>query len=708
MNKTTQNLSKQIYMYAVKTEAFHTPEEQEHQVKKDAYLNMKGRIKKYKKRLDKFIWEYNSIIESKNKLNQYDKQLLHDLQKKTFNHRKYNEIFLEYVICSIDKRKLVPNPDSRLYKYFEVCETAIDACTKKLKECYPKNKKIRSLRPDALNMKSIINQFDSSLIRTLGIKENEITKDIISVEVFSYAVFKDIVTKGFKYNNQKYEYFTSSAGMIRNKKNIFIRSSVLKKNKNKIMCGLNEDVINNKGGMNVNKFNAYLALCLTASTVWQGFDINKCIVVDDFKTVLKGRNVDYIDKQYSIQRKRMDIAIEHMDGAGIMLPKVTENNKCFQFRLPFFKGLLVPFPFDDFIAEYVEEDSCLVKDIYGKDWDIIKDDIQIIFTKSQFKMWKYYDSWQHYKNTFISEGCEASKCDVEPDKFKDQPLNYQVLQTLGDMSDEDLTYFAQNTNDELSKIGESEETMLRFLRADDSNEKKDFYQSAIAIYPPLLSDEYSKQIIKDSKRSMVNNARAGKIKLKNSKRTYIAPDVFAFAQWLFLKHQEPAGLLKNGEVYCSLFEEQELDVLRSPHLYREHAIRKNTLGEEKAKWFVSKSIYTSIHDLISKLLMFDVDGDDALIVSNRRFIDIAKRHMKGIVPLEYELSVAKSQELNKQNIYDGLVAAYSKQIGIVSNEISKVWNYVAQENATDKERAALDAEKLDVVKFLCMEFKCNY
>ncbi|MGD7963846.1 MULTISPECIES: hypothetical protein [Bacillus] len=703
MNKTTQNLSKQIYMYAVKTEAFHTPEEQKHQVIKDAYLNMKGRIKKYKKRLDKFIWEYNSIIKSKNKLSKHDEQLLHDLQKKTFNHRKYNEIFLEYVICSIDKQKLVPNPDSRLYKYFEVCETAIDDCTKKLKECYPKNKKIRSLRPDALNMKNIINQFDSSLIRTLGIKENEITKDIISVEVFSYAVFKDIVTKGFKYNNQKYEYFTSSAGMIRNKKNIFIRSSVLKKNKNKIMCGLNEDVINNKGGMNVNKFNAYLALCLTASTVWQGFDINKCIVVDDFKTVLKGRNVDYIDKQYSIQRKRMDIAIEHMDGAGIMLPKVTENNKCFQFRLPFFKGLLVPFPFDDFIAEYVKEDSCLVKDIYGKEWDVVKDDVQIIFTKSQFKMWKYYDSWQHYKNTFISEGCEASKCDVEPDKFKDQPLNYQVLQTLGDMSDEDLTYFAQNTNDELSKIGESEETMLRFLRADDSNEKKDFYQSAIAIYPPLLSDEYSKQIIKDSKRSMVNNARAGKIKLKNSKRTYIAPDVFAFAQWLFLKQQEPAGLLKNGEVYCSLFAKQELDVLRSPHLYREHAIRKNTLGEEKAKWFISKSIYTSIHDLISKLLMFDVDGDDALIVSNNRFIDIAKKHMKGIVPLEYELSVAKSQELNKQNIYDGLVAAYSKQIGIVSNEISKVWNYVAQENATDEERAALDAEKLDVVKFLCME-----
>lgn len=128
-------------MYAVRTEAFHTPEEHEYQVKKDAYLNMKGRIKKYKKRLDKFIWEYNNIIRDKNKINQHDKQLLHDLQKKTFNHRKYNEIFLEYVICSIDKRKLVPNSDSRLYKYFEVCETAIDDCTKELKNVIQRTRK---------------------------------------------------------------------------------------------------------------------------------------------------------------------------------------------------------------------------------------------------------------------------------------------------------------------------------------------------------------------------------------------------------------------------------------------------------------------------------------------------------------------------------------------------------------------------------------
>ncbi|MED4874587.1 hypothetical protein P9703_14030 [Bacillus subtilis] len=703
MNETNKNLSKQIYMYAVGTEAFHTPKEHEEQVKKDAYVGMKGRINKYKRRLDKFIRDYNDTIKDKNKITEQKEQELHQLQKKTFNHRKYNDIFLEYVICSVDKRNLVPNINSRLYKYFEACKEGIERCKVELDKLYPKNKKIRTLRPDSLKMNNIINQFDSSLLRTLGIKENEITQDIISVEVFNYAVFKDIVTKGFSYKNQKYEYFTSSAGMIRNKKNIFIRSSVLKKHKNKIMCGLNEDVINKKGGMNVNKFNAYLALCLTASTVWDGFDINKCIVVDDFETVLKDRNVDYIDKQYNIQRQRMDISIEHMDGAGIMLPKVTENNKCFQFRLPFFKGLLVPFPFDDFITEYVGKEACVVKDVYGKEWDIIKDDIQIIFTKSQFKMWKYYDSWQHYKNIFINEGCEASKCDVEPDRFKDQPLNYQVLQTLGDMSDEDLTYFAQNTNNELSKIGESKETMLRFLRADDSNENKDFYQSAISIYPPLLSDDYSKQIIKDTKRSLINNARAGKIKLRNTKRTYIAPDVFAFAQWLFLKHQEPTGLLKNGEVYCSLFEEQELDILRSPHLYREHAIRKNTLGREKEKWFISKSIYTSIHDLISKLLMFDVDGDDALIVSNNRFINIAKRHMKGVVPLEYELSVAKSQQINKKNLYEGLVAAYSKQIGIVSNEISKVWNYVTQKNSTDEEKAALEAEKLDVIKFLCME-----
>ena len=53
------------------------------------------------------------------------------------------------------------------------------------------------------------------------------------------------------------------------------------------MCGLTVDHINKLGGINVNKFIAYLALCNSATDVWEDFDIDKAIVVDDLETLVR-------------------------------------------------------------------------------------------------------------------------------------------------------------------------------------------------------------------------------------------------------------------------------------------------------------------------------------------------------------------------------------------------------------------------------------
>lgn len=59
-------------------------------------------------------------------------------------------------------------------------------------------------------------------------------------------------------------------------------------------------------------------------------------------------------------------------------------------RLPWVKGLLASFDFKKFIREAnarePEINHGLVKDIYGREWDVLQDDIRCIFTKSQFKM----------------------------------------------------------------------------------------------------------------------------------------------------------------------------------------------------------------------------------------------------------------------------------------------------------------------------------
>lgn len=81
---------------------------------------------------------------------------------------------------------------------------------------------------------------------------------------------------------------------------------------------------------------------------------------------------------------------------------------------------------------------------------------------------------------------------------------------------------------------------------------------------------------------------------------------------------------------------------------------------KKSKWFTTNAVYTSTYDLISKILQFDVDGDQALVVADQDFIRIAERNMNGIIPLYYNMQKAKPVELNNKNIYAGLNAAFTE------------------------------------------------
>ena len=214
------------------------------------------------------------------------------------------------------------------------------------------------------------------------------------------------------------------------------------------MCGLTIDRINKYGGVNVNKFLAYLALSNSATDLWEDFDITKCIVVDDMETEVYGL-VDFInDETYEITRQEMNVPIVHTDGCGMILP--SENKKSFMVRLPWVKGLLVPFDYVKFIKTYNTKSK--IKDIYGKEWDVIKDDIRVIFTKSQFKMWKYYKSWEEYCENFKKYSCQAGKCNEEEDEIKNAKINYQMLQTITDITDAELLELCKENMEDINKI----------------------------------------------------------------------------------------------------------------------------------------------------------------------------------------------------------------------------------------------------------------
>ena len=561
---------------------------------------------------------------------------------------------------------------------------------------------IRKLDETQVSEKNIISVFDSYFTRTIGAKQDELCEDFMVVQVYYFDVIKDLIHHGFMYKGEKYVYFTSSAGQIRTKKTVFVKESVWKKYEKSLMCGLTMDDINAKGGNNPNKHLAYLALANSATDVWEEFDIDKTIVIGDFETDVFGTYDLVDDEDYSIKRVSDYVPIPHTDGAGMMLPCMGKNR---MIRLPWVKGLLGVFDYRKFIE--VNDCSPVIKDIYGKEHDIIEEDIRIIFTKSQFKMWKYYDSWEQYKDFYKKYGCTAGCTNIEEDRIKDATINYQMLQTLTDISDEEILKIAGNSIEQLKSLCSSPENIKEVFGVTPYNMNKTAFQKAIELYPDILNDEYAKAHLRSIKDSMVKRYKAGKLQI-HGKYTFLLPDFYAACQHWFLGIEEPEGLLNDGEVFCWLFRKSDkLDCLRSPHLYREHAVRNNVAwreyGERQMRlreWFCTDAVYTSSHDLISKILQFDVDGDKSLVVADKALIEVAERNMKGIVPLYYNMKKAEPVQLNNASIYNGLNAAFTGgNIGIYSNNISKIWNSDVFVSGSEEEKQ----EAIDIVKLLCME-----
>ena len=464
----------------------------------------------------------------------------------------------------------------------------------------------REVRPEHLTDRSIVCIFDSDLTRSLDLREDALNDAIIIVKVYYYEVAESIIKHGFYLNGEKYIFFSASAGQIRTKKFVAVKESIIRQCMDKLTCGLSLERINRQGGINVNKYLAYLALCNSATDLWADFDIDRCIVVEDFETLVAA-TVDHITvSDGAITRRQMDVPVTHTDGCGMILPSLSPRN--FMVRLPWIKGLLAAFPFDKFIREANRRDSTvnhgLITDIYGTQHDVLAENIQIIFTRSQFKLAGHYSSWEEYKANFKRFGCSAGKCNVEESYIPNAQFNYQMLQTLSDMTDEELERLAARTNDKIRRLSSDRSTMLQVFGASKHDRREEPFQECLHIYPELLQDAYCVESLRSIKNKLVKDGRGGRLDIRG-KYLFLIPDLYAACEHWFLGIKTPRGLLADGEVYCRSFPmDKKLDCLRSPHLYREHAVRRNVFGEddERKRWFATDGIYTSSWDVVSKIL----------------------------------------------------------------------------------------------------------
>ena len=585
-------LQSQIHIYGIDTGNFYTNNEarlhwKNHKIKIEK-INLKT---EYKKNLEKI-----SEINKKDTITNEDENEIKQLQLRNINIKSW----LVFKNEQIKKSKL----------------DLLDLLSNKVNENIKTNGKhhTRRLNSQTLSDDNIISMFDSSLTRMLGLKQDELTDAFMVIQVYYYDMIKDLIYFGFEYKGERYIYYTSSAGQIRTKKTVFIKESLWNKHEKTIMCGLTIDKINAKGGLTINKFLAYTALSNSATDEWFGFDIDKTIVINDFETNVYGTYDLIDDVDYSIKRITDYVPIPHTDGAGMILPcAFGEVQKNKMVRLPWVKGLLGVFDY----VEFIKENNCspIIKDIYGVEHNVIDEDIQVIFTASQFKMYKFYNDWDEYKNNFKKYNCSAGYTNEEEDRIKNATINYQMLQTFTKFNEDDVKDVAKMSIDKLNSLSSSITNIKSAFGVTPYNNNMTYLQQAIDIYPNLLNDEYMKAVLRDIKKSLSKKYKSGKLEVKG-KYTFILPDFYGACEYWFMGIDNPKGLLDDGEVYCSLFRKsKELDCLRSPHLYIEHPVRTNVAYydddisdsyrkrlDKLDKWFTTKAVYTSTHDMISKVL----------------------------------------------------------------------------------------------------------
>ena len=620
--------------------------------------------------------------------------------------------------------------------------------------------------------------FESDLTRCFGCKDMEHSDDIVSVVTYYTPIFNSIIHHGFDYKGKHYVFFTAGAGQTRCKKSTFVSEDKLNENFNRLFCGLTREDINRQGGMNTNKYLAYTSLCQTNSEIWKDFDIDRAIVVDDIEYKIPNQEIRYIytespedktelatlkeklqeitdelryikntkqnkpkgykrpkeeiahEKQLRNRKNtilseieklrlkyhqskvtKMDVTIPFTDGFGVSLKKIQSS----MVRLPFVKGLIAYCPrraFQDWCSEH-DITVHKITDIYGKSHSIT--DVDYIFTKSQFKMYKYFNNeldengnvirtgWEVYKDNFKEYGCDACRCNVERGVKLNAKTNYQVLQTLTtEMTDDDIHSLASYDINCLNGIGRNVQCMLNVLGANEKkNDNLNWLQKSLLLYPEMLKDFYVKTLLKNTKDSMIKKFRSGKFNI-NGSYVFAIPDPLACLQWWFTDmdkdNLDAFGFVKEGHVSCNLFaDKEELDCLRSPHLDHAHCIRKNQIRDCDKKWLKSNGVYLSMKDTMSKVLMYDNDGDKLLLHNNKTIIKCAKQFQNkyGMIPNYYDMPKANPELLSNTTLFEGIVNAYHHgNIGTPSNEITKVWMTLNPNSTVEEIKNAIEVISL--------------
>ena len=571
--------------------------------------------------------------------------------------------------------------------------------------------------------KHIILSADSELFRIIrhlsGEKKTRKKRmyipEILSLKVGnSYRAYKDALLQTdatITYDGIQYKRIIVSSSHSRTQKAMMVAVDLWDKAVDILTCGLDRDL----EFTYMSKWNAYIGLAATDSIP---VSMPNIVVVPDLEMpisdhvdIVKEINTESGKVFEVINNQIVDINTNLFDGAGLVSVERSarwskELNldyipSSYQFRcIPCLKGKLYTFDLKKFADTY---NTGSIIDVWGNHWDLQKDNIDCIMTKSQFKFISLYGSYQEWLEHFQEEihgyrrTFNISAYDEDYDKLQHQiVMAYQMLQTL-DLSNEDIQQLCEPTCQLYQDAYGSVEGFLKFRCMSACNEVKDInkdwskypsYYQAMYHNHSLFHDDFIRKKINDDLLNFKKRAYVGKIVIDGNYQTLL-PDLFALAQHVF--SLTVTGLFEHGnEVYSyywnhRLSPDSWVDIIRSPHIAREHCPAKVVTSQMMEQWFQYQKtgIILSVFDntIALKLNSADFDGDHVLTTNNEvllhNLLHVKKNQSSNTI---YHLK-PETESTNKKICVSDMGEAiecdykgYKNNIGNVINPISILWS----------------------------------
>lgn len=520
------------------------------------------------------------------------------------------------------------------------------------------------------NIKKLQSQLDSMLF----------VDDIINIKVMAKKEYRELGRNGFDLNGRHYVRFMVGSGQMRRNTVTFINENILGYMTEKLMCGLDDKIKT----INLAKLSAYFALSFS-SVLWVREP--RVCVIKDFNTIVPKQKVNFLKEEESgmtIHQIEKDMELNSADGQGLISPEMAKlwaedmhlnYTPCsFVVRTAFVKGNLVPFDFKEYAKE---QGITTIKDRYGTEYNI--NDVDVLLSESQFKMAKYYSSWEGYLSYHRSYNLKWGVARYNKE-FDDEYVltNYQYIQVLN-LNKEEIDGLISYTADWIKNIcsGNLEYALAYSIGVknptsgvdDIINSCGSLFTKAIIKNPEMLKDGFVQRKIYNSIKESIRQAKIGRIWVKGNYQFMISDPVAQCRSALGLS---PDGLIPANCVYSNFWNTRtnsdEVVCCRSPLThYSEVNPLKLFKSEETNKWY--KYIYSgmiySIYDIsVMKFADSDFDGDIVFSTDNPYFIKGARREE---LPIIYDKQAVPTQKITLANQVRCDVRGLDTKVGQITN-----------------------------------------